>query len=1306
MNESSEFFQTSGTLAEDAPSYIERPADNDLFITLKGGELCLVLAPRQSGKSSLMVHTAARLRKEGIRPGIIDLQRPGAQKNPDRWFKAVIDQLTRFLKLKENSMEWWKRYAHLDASQRFSNFLEDVVLAEVQEPLVIFFDEIDTVLSLPFSDDFFTTIRSIYNERATNPTLKRLTFVLLGVATASSFIRDRTQRSPFNLGKSILLNDFEKESIESFRNVLGESSDQLIERIFYWTNGQPYLVQNLAAAAYSWELDERTPERLDQEVKSAYFQNLITRDHRHLQPIQNYLLAQYEISVRELLKTYYDVLDGESILYNEQSIVHNRLKLSGIVTVKDQQLTPRNRLYENIFNLQWVQKHFELPDQELALLSDAKRPAFVPGYTHDIFVSYAYIDDKPAPGMDEGWVTTFIKGLKDTLARRFGAEGIYKLWIDPELAKIVHITPKDISKDLNNTAVFVIILSRAYLESDWCRQWHKNRFLSMVQERLRSGLKICVVEIDRVEEDERLRELNDASIYRFWVAEHEKTHPRLLGMPHPSQAEPQYYDLLNQLSYDLSHELQRLKKEALLRMEIHVPNELWRSTPYPGLRPFNRDESDFFFGRETHIEQPLEKLSYGRFVALVGGSGCGKTSLVRAGLIPALERGDLPGAGNIWRIVEMQPGYNPFRHLAEALLENFALGQETLSDVDEILTFLQHGPQSLVELLQNASLQENTRFLVFIDQFEEIFFQDYQPKNQNEIKAFIALLLASVNQQDVPIYAVITMRSEFVSACARFPGLLEVMNPGQFLVPHLTCENLKKAIIEPTIKIGDKIETDLVNHLLEEMENDPAQFPFLQHCLMRMWHRATSRTKTEGITSDLSNTNGVAIMMQDYEAVGCLKNALSNHAEEVFQKLDHRQQRLVERLFRYLSDRRHTGRSTHASRPVRVSEVAAITHVSDADIIEAADVFRRPEYGFLTPNDDILLEPDSMLRVSYEGLFGAWSRLQTWVEQEAKSAETYQHLKQSARLWKQGKADLWGVLEVQDVQRWWNQESPNVEWASRYGKDFALADEFLRESTEKVKRQQEHERFKRSRLESENRQLEAQYDNLKTKYERECQQHEHECQQHEHERQQHEHECQQHEHECQQLKDTFEEHKRSYNELQQQRKREERFKRLILIVLILMSAVTGWYFFDKKDSTFAKTEEELTKTQANLTQILIVKESLEQEFSEYKQQIFWFDEGIIVENEGGEDIKSDDGIYSVKAGKAITITVEFTDPNNKVDDISWEADHGKIPPDSNNSLTNIYTPSKGQEKLDEIEVKLWDRHTGIELIKTIRFKID
>ena len=120
----------------------------------------------------------------------------------------------------------------------------------------VFFDEIDSVLSLPFSDDFFTTIRSIYNARATRPILRRLTFALLGVANASTLIRDRS-RTPFNVGMSIALDDFDRASTQPFQEVLGRDSDVLIDRIFYWTSGQPWMVQRLAATVYSWPLEER-----------------------------------------------------------------------------------------------------------------------------------------------------------------------------------------------------------------------------------------------------------------------------------------------------------------------------------------------------------------------------------------------------------------------------------------------------------------------------------------------------------------------------------------------------------------------------------------------------------------------------------------------------------------------------------------------------------------------------------------------------------------------------------------------------------------------------------------------------------------------------------------------------------------------------------------------------------------------------------------------------------------------------------------------------------------------------------------
>ncbi len=244
-----DFFQTGGTLSEDAACYIERPADKDLLNALDRGELCLVLAPRQTGKSSLMIHAVAGLREMGIRAAIADLQHLASEKEPAAWFSVVVYQISRSLKLDTDALAWWQANDRLGATQRFMTFMEDVVLSEIAEKVVIFFDEIDSVLPLPFSDDFFTTLRAMVNARAANPKMKRLNFVLIGVASPSEFVKNRS-RTPFNIGREIDLNDFDPASVSSFREVLGNGSGSVIERIFHWTAGQPVMVQKLAEAVY------------------------------------------------------------------------------------------------------------------------------------------------------------------------------------------------------------------------------------------------------------------------------------------------------------------------------------------------------------------------------------------------------------------------------------------------------------------------------------------------------------------------------------------------------------------------------------------------------------------------------------------------------------------------------------------------------------------------------------------------------------------------------------------------------------------------------------------------------------------------------------------------------------------------------------------------------------------------------------------------------------------------------------------------------------------------------------------------
>lgn len=355
------YFQVGGNVSEDAECYVERPADSELLDALGRDEICLILAPRQTGKSSLMVHALKALRERGVSPAIVDLQPLGSVQDLEQWFSDVLEQIQHSMKLNIDCLDWWEKHKRITSTQRFMRFLEDVVLADGR--CVLFFDEIETLFNLPFSDDFFTTLRAFYNDRATNPKLKQLSFVLLGMASASELIRDY-RRTPFNIGTSIALSDFDQAKTEGFGKVFGDTDGLLIQRIFHWTQGQPFLVQTLASVLYKFPSKQRSVEMVDGEVGRLFFAHTMDNKnpslegeahlaHGHLKYIRDYLLEPRP-GLHKMLKLYRRVLAGKEILHDPRSPEQNRLLLAGVVRVAGQTLTPRNPIYAKVFNDAWA----------------------------------------------------------------------------------------------------------------------------------------------------------------------------------------------------------------------------------------------------------------------------------------------------------------------------------------------------------------------------------------------------------------------------------------------------------------------------------------------------------------------------------------------------------------------------------------------------------------------------------------------------------------------------------------------------------------------------------------------------------------------------------------------------------------------------------------------------------------------------------------------------------------------------------------------------------------------------------------
>lgn len=456
--------------------------------------------------------------------------------------------------------------------------------------------------------------------------------------------------------------------------------------------------------------------------------------------------------------------------------------------------------------------------------------------------------------------------------------------------------------------------------------------------------------------------------------------------------------------------------------------------PYPGLRPFERHETDIFFGRENHTDQLIDKLGQTHFIAVVGPSGCGKSSLVRTGLLADLERGFLASAGVRWRIAELRPGNHPFARLTTALLSDQALRPEYLThftDDTEAPAFLRaslcRGPLGLHEILRDTPLPDRTNLLVLVDQFEELF-RYYRQGEANEAAAFVELLLTS--SQHPSVYVVLTMRSDFLGDGALFYGLPEAINQGLFLTPRLTRDQLREAIEGPAQVFNGHIEPKLINRLLNDMGSDPDQLPLMQHALMRMWHLAR-----------LENPEQVMVTSQNYETIGTLTTALSKHAEEAYTDLNPEQQRIAETLFRSLTDR--SGGRGDTRRPVKLAEVATLVNVPCQQITQIIEVFRQPARSFLTPPADWKLEPDSILDISHESLIRKWQRLKEWTKKEARLASLYRRLEDTASRWDKGQASLWHGPELEEALAWCREANPTPHWAKRYGQQFDLAIKFL-----------------------------------------------------------------------------------------------------------------------------------------------------------------------------------------------------------------------------------------------------------------------
>jgi tetratricopeptide (TPR) repeat protein len=508
-----------------------------------------------------------------------------------------------------------------------------------------------------------------------------------------------------------------------------------------------------------------------------------------------------------------------------------------------------------------------------------------------------------------------------------------------------------------------------------------------------------------------------------------------------------------------------------------VMQVLSKEQPFPGLRPFDYGDQDFFFGRRNQVAALYGLLDRSRFVAVIGSSGSGKSSLTRAGLLPILDEENKQSRSGQWTWCSMRPGDAPLASLTDALakLADDRDDSGTRSDIRRHHIGYQLGKSSfgLSDAVAEAGVGADEKFVLVVDQFEELFrysdgaretAQDRlrDATSRSEAKRFVELLMQGRRSTERDIRVLITMRSDFIGECSDFPGLPEAVSATQFLVPGLELDQIEQIIVEPVTRAGATFDATLVQQLLADIQGEPDQLPVLQHCLLQLWRRAgtvssglrdaeTPSTKPESPAPIPENRRSARHIDSDcYVTVGKMSGALSVHAEKML--LDFREP-AVEAVFRALSELKD-GRAIR--RALSYAQLRGETGLPDKELRDIVDRFRADDCSFLVtfPSGVENVVDETVIDVGHEALLRRWERIRGlpgatgdvndempigWLAQEQKDGRKYQMLLSML----DGNRSTDKVEGIDRHWNWWQERPRTPKWAERYGGNYAGVETLL-----------------------------------------------------------------------------------------------------------------------------------------------------------------------------------------------------------------------------------------------------------------------
>lgn len=597
----------------------------------------------------------------------------------------------------------------------------------------------------------------------------------------------------------------------------------------------------------------------------------------------------------------------------------------------------------------------------------------------------------------------------ERLARDLSDAGLF-VWVDFRHIKGGDDWRKAITDGINQSEILLVCLSPDAVKSEWVR---REIFLARSQHKFIIPLMVspCIEMMAGYDETE---ELLDIQYVDFDKQTYEQAFPALLrAIPNLIQVE-----------------------------ETSDSSSL--PSPFKGLEAFQETDSGVFFGREDLIQKMLNRLHLqladpdaSRFLGVVGASGSGKSSVVRAGFVPAIRAGKLPGSDQ-WRIVIFTPGENPLTTLATRLLPLFESNPPPL---EEVISSLEKDPTILARLVKRllGNSSSNNRLVLVIDQFEEVFTR----ASQYARETFLDALHYAVTVNRGQAMVIITLRADFFDRLSSYPAIAQLFeNDNMVIAAEMSVENLRRSIEAPASAVGLVYEQGLTDRILTEVNQQPGSLPLLQFALQALFEQRSGRRLT----------------LAAYESIGGVRRALAQHAENIFNEMPETQQVIMRRLLLRLIEVSESGEATR--RKVKRDDLTFRDTLSET-IYEVIEILSEAKTRLLVTSREIKSaqsddrEPAIWVEISHEALIREWERFKNWIADDLESLRLGSDILKSAQDWQRAGQDsaylLTGNRLVQ-AEVWLNKADP-----SDLQRDFIQTSQEIRQKRQAAGRKQQEQ---------------------------------------------------------------------------------------------------------------------------------------------------------------------------------------------------------------------------------------------------------